>query len=59
LEVKLTSVPGPEDMGRLEHVGKLVKADCCVLVSRTNDLIQGRKVASLNLPATIERLLSE
>lgn len=57
VEVKLTGVPAPQDMARLEHVGKLVKADRCLLVSRTADQIQGRTVASLNLPAAIEHLL--
>jgi predicted AAA+ superfamily ATPase len=57
VEVKLTSVPAPQDMARLEHVGQLVKADRCLLVSRTTDQIRGRSVASLNLPAVIEHLL--
>jgi hypothetical protein len=55
--VKLTSVPASQDMARLEHVGQLVKADRCLLVSRTADQIRGRSVASLNLPAVIEHLL--
>jgi hypothetical protein len=44
-------------MTRLEHVAKLVKAERSLFVSRTTDQIQGRTVASLNLPAAIEHLL--
>jgi uncharacterized protein len=59
LEIKLTSVPGPDDLARLQQVAKLAKADRCIVVSRSRELVEGRTASALDLPATIERLLSE
>lgn len=59
LEIKLTSVSDLADMQRLVQVGKLVKADRCLLLSRTEEFVEGRTTASLNLPAAIERLLAD
>jgi hypothetical protein len=57
-EIKLTSVPNAADLQRLRSTADLVKADHCVLVSRTDTPIYGDHVASLDLVATIEHLLA-
>jgi hypothetical protein len=59
LEIKLTSIPGPDDLARLQQVAKLAKTDRCIVVSRSRQLIEGRTASALDLPATIERLLGE
>ncbi|MBT6146262.1 MAG: hypothetical protein HOH74_12570 [Gemmatimonadetes bacterium] len=54
----MTSVPNAADLQRLRSTADLVKADHCVLVSRTDTPIYGDHVASLDLVATIEHLLA-
>ncbi|MCX7721871.1 MAG: ATP-binding protein [Verrucomicrobiae bacterium] len=57
IEIKLTSTPDLADLERLQHVAKFIKADRCLLISRTKELIDGRTAASLNLSAAIQYLL--
>lgn len=58
-EIKLTSVPDRSDLQRLKSTAATVKADRCILVSRTSQLSEGKRESSLNLPATVDLLLSE
>ena len=56
IEAKLTGTPGTGSISRLRHTADMIGADHAVLVSRTTQPVQGDKVASLNLAATLDRL---
>ena len=58
-EIKLTSVPDRSDLQRLKSTAATVKADRCILVSRTSQLSEGNRESSLNLSANVDLLLSE
>ena len=57
-EIKLTGVPGNEDMNRLIKTSEMIGADNTVLVSRTKKEIKGKNIISTNL-AGILKILSE
>ncbi len=56
-EIKLSSVPDADSLKELRDTAALVKADRCVLISRTTRPVQGDKTASLNLAAALDLLL--
>lgn len=58
-EIKLSSVPDADSLTRLRDTAALVGADRCVLISRTASPMQGDKVASLDLAATLDLLLEK
>lgn len=49
IEIKLTSLPKLSDLDRLEKTAELIKADYCVLISRTEQSFEDKKKASLNI----------
>lgn len=57
-EFKLTSVPGPEDMKRLNQVADLIKADKRILLTRTAACEGNEKNVSANLTHCLDLLLA-
>jgi len=57
IEIKLTSVPNPNDMQRLSKTATLVDADKIVLLSRTSSPLRGKREFSLNLFDTLDLLV--
>jgi hypothetical protein len=49
--------PDADSLNKLRDTAALVGADHCVLISRTTSPVQGGKIASLNLAATLNLLL--
>jgi predicted AAA+ superfamily ATPase len=56
VEVKLTTTPGPQDMGRLDKTADMIGASRRFLVSQTRESTGDEQRASCNLPGLIERL---
>lgn len=50
IEIKLTTAPGPDDLARLEKSADIANADRAFLVSRTPDVVEGKRIVSCNLP---------
>ena len=55
-EIKLSSVPDADSLSKLRDTAALVRADRCVLISRTINPVQSEKTASLNLAAALALL---
>ncbi len=53
IEIKLTSLPKLSDLDRLVKTAELIKADHCVLISRTEQPLKGKKKASLDIKSFI------
>jgi predicted AAA+ superfamily ATPase len=56
VEIKLTSLPKPEDMQELRAAGALMKADRIILVSRTERNVWEEREASVNLAYLLDRV---
>ena len=56
IEVKLTTSPGPRDMGRLDKTADMIGATRRILVSQTKRTVGGTERASCNLPWLLDRL---
>jgi predicted AAA+ superfamily ATPase len=56
VEIKLTALPGPADMARLDQAADLIGASRRFLVSQVGRSFGDEKRASCNLPSFIERL---
>ncbi len=58
VEVKLTSLPAPDDLESLNKAADMIRADKRVLVSRVSETTEGREQVSCNLPWLLEHLES-
>jgi len=56
IEVKLTSSPGPGDMGRLDKTAQLIGASRCFLISQTRRPSGGGRRVSCDLPTLLDHL---
>jgi predicted AAA+ superfamily ATPase len=56
IEVKLTTSPGPRDLGRLDKTADMIGATRRILVSQTKRTVGGTERASCNLPWLLDRL---
>lgn len=56
-EFKLTSAPSPEDMTRLNRTADLIKADKCILVSKTDKFAGNAHLISCNIRQCLKQLL--
>lgn len=61
IEVKLTAAPTPQNIQRLDQAADEIRAKRRFLVSQTNEIVEGKKTVSCNLPWLLtnirERLL--
>ena len=57
-EIKLSSIPGADELDRLKKTSALIGADKMFLISRTSKEIKGENIISTNLPGAIKYLSS-
>jgi hypothetical protein len=58
IEIKLTAMPGPDDMRRLDKAADLVGARKRILISRTSRAVKGDEHVSCSLPWLIRHTLN-
>ena len=58
VEVKLTSSPDSDDVKRFRKAADMIKADSCILISRTKDYIASDRFISANIQQTLKLLLN-
>jgi predicted AAA+ superfamily ATPase len=58
-EIKLSTSPDKRDLDKLTKTARLIDADRCVLVSQTNEEIDGGSTISTNLRGILERLKNQ
>jgi len=49
IEIKLSSSPSPQDMGRLNKVADMIEADRRILISQTREVVDDGNRVSCNL----------
>ena len=57
VEIKLTSSPDSDDVKRFKKAADMIKADCCILISRTKDYIATKGFISGNIKQALMHLL--
>jgi len=57
IEVKLTSSPDSDDVKRFRKAADMIKADSCILISRTQEYIASDKFISTNIQQALKFLL--
>jgi len=57
IEVKLTSSPGADDVKRFRKAADMIKADSCILISRTQEHIASGNFTSTNIRSALQLLL--
>jgi predicted AAA+ superfamily ATPase len=57
VEVKLTSSPDSDDVKRFRKAADMIKADSCILISRTTDYIASDRFISANIQQALKLLL--
>jgi predicted AAA+ superfamily ATPase len=58
VEVKLTSSPDSDDVKRFRKAADMIKADSCILISRTTDYIASDRFISANIQQALKLLLN-
>jgi len=59
IEVKLTSSPDSDDVNRFKKAADMIKADCCILISRTKDAIASKGFISGDIKQALKFLIEE
>ena len=59
VEIKLTSSPDSDDVKRFKKAAAMIKADRCILISRTKDYIASKGFISGDIKQALKFLIEE